>query len=114
MKNHHEQYLFYKKSVLDLMYQAIDHSRHALTEMFLNPRVNSQPFANLLVFLQRLSPKKAAETLKNIIAIVTNAEVKKFIQEEEIRVASGEKKKTLWAISYFRVMLILSQKCIVL
>jgi len=104
-KNHHEQYLFYKKSALDLMYQAIDHSRHAIAEMFLNPRVNSQPFANLLVFLQRLSPKKTAETLKNIIAIVTNAEVKKFIQEEEeeeIRVASG--KKTLWAISYFRAM----------
>jgi hypothetical protein len=104
VKKHQEQYFLYKKSALDLIYQAINHSRHALDAMFFNPRYSSQPFANLLVFLQRLSPKKAAETLKNIIVIMTNAEVKKFMQEEEIRVSRGLREKNLWAISYFRVM----------
>ena len=94
----------HKKSALDLIYQAIDHSNHALDAMFFNPRYSSQPFANLLVFLQRLSPKKAAETLKNIIVIMTNDKVKKFMQEEEIRVARGLRERNLWAISYFRVM----------
>lgn len=75
---------------------------NALVKIFFNPLYNSKPFENLLVFLQRLPPKKAAEILKHFIAIVTNDEVKKFMQEEEIRVARGD--KSLWALSYFKIM----------
>jgi hypothetical protein len=102
-KEHEEQRVLCKNSALDLNEKAIDHSRHATVKMFFNPRYNSQPFGNLLVFLQRLPPKKAAETLKHIIAIVTNAEIKKFMQDEEIRVATrGE--KSLWVIPFFKLM----------
>ena len=103
VKEHEEQRILYKSSAVDLLNQAIDHSRHALAEMFFHPRYSSQPFGNLLVFLQRLQPKKAAETLKHIIVIMTNAEVKKFMEEEEIR-ESNRGKKSLWAIAYFRIM----------
>jgi len=80
-----------------------DKERNAFKIMFYHPQYNSQPFENLLVFLQRLQPKKAAETLKQIIAIVTNAEIKIYVEDEEAEeIARG--KKSLWAIAYFRVM----------
>jgi hypothetical protein len=101
-KEHEEQCVLYKSSVVDLNDQAFVHSRNALVKIFFNPQYDSQPFGDLLVFLQRLPPKKAAETLKHFIAIVTNDEVKKFMQEEEISVA--RRGKSLWALSYFRIM----------
>jgi hypothetical protein len=92
----------FKSLALDLKNQAIVHSRNALTKMFFHPQYNLQPFANLLVFLQRLPPKKAAETLKHMIAIVTNHEIETFMQEEETKIARG--KKSLWVIGSFRLM----------
>ena len=73
-----------------------------LVKIFGNPRYNSQPFENLLGFLQRLPPKKAAETLKYIIAIMTNDVVKKIMQDKDIRVAKSD--KSFWALSYFKIM----------
>lgn len=92
----------YKSLAVDLKNQAIEHSRNALTKMFFHPQYNPQPFENLLVFLQRLPPKKAAETLKHMIAIVRNYEISTFMQEEEIKIVRG--KKSLWVIPYFRLM----------
>lgn len=92
------------KAVRDLNDQAIHHSNNAVFTMFFDARYSSEPFENLLVFLQRLPPKKAAKTLKHIIAIVTNVEVKKSVQRVEIIVSTGGKNTYLWKIHYFRLM----------
>ena len=92
----------FKSLALDLKNQAIEHSRKASVKMFFHPQYNLGPFGDLLGFLQRLPPKKAAETLKHMFAIVTNHEIETFMQEEETKIARG--KKSLWVIGYFRLM----------
>lgn len=91
-----------RRLALDFSNQAIEHSRKALTILFFHPQYNSKPFENLLGFLQRLPPKKAAETLNHMIAIVTNHEIETFMQEEETKIARG--KKSLWVVPYFRII----------
>jgi len=101
-KKHKDQCVLYNSLADDLKNQAISHARTASTKMFFHPQYNLGPFDNLLVFLQRLPPKKAAETLKHMIAIVTNHEIETLMQEEEIKIARG--KKSLWVIPCFRLM----------
>jgi hypothetical protein len=92
----------FRSLALDLKNQAIEHSRKASVKMFFHPQYNLGPFGDLLGFLQRLPPKKVAETLKHMFAIVTNHEIETFMQEEETKIARG--KKSLWVIPYFRLM----------
>ena len=92
----------FKSLALDFSNQAIVHSRNASVKMFFHPQYNLGPFGDLLGFFQRLPPKKAAETLKHMFAIVTNHEIETFMQEEETKIAGG--KKSLWVIAYFRLM----------
>jgi len=101
-EEHNENRVDFKIYAERLKKEANDKERNAFKIMFYHPQYNSQPFENLLVFLQRLQPKKAAETLKQIIAIVTNAEIKIYVEDEAEEIARG--KKSLWAIAYFRVM----------
>jgi hypothetical protein len=101
-KKDKKQRKHFKNLAVDLKNQAIIHSHNASTKIFFHPQYNLQPFANLLVFLQRLPPKKAAETLKHMIAIVTNHEIETFMQEEETKIARG--KKSLWVIANFRII----------
>lgn len=94
--------VIYKKEAKALEKEANDEAHKAALTMFFHPQYNLQPFENLLCFLQRQSPKQAAETLKKIIAIVANAEIKAYMEEEAEKIARG--KKSLWAIPYFRRM----------
>lgn len=104
-KNANEQdslRVLYKKEAKDLKKKANDEAHKAALTMFFHPQYTPQPFDNLLGFLQRLPSKQAAEVLKQIIAIVANAEIKTFLEDESEKIARG--KKSLWAIGYFRLM----------